>query len=271
MGKLDVDVAGLHHAAGSYRQLQEAARMISPQVVDEVDRIIATHGVMGYPVAVGVVAGLARRQGRLETKAAEFGLYADRFEEHAATYESEDDNAAKRYSEGDRTEGERRSDRADVQSLSNEHPLAPPDSMDDDPPHGKDPRYWLDTSKLIHVPEGELAPYGAKQVGPNLWHPSSDSSYNVTPPPPPAQYPFDARDVVAVPADKLGPANSVQIAEHDGYTYWAPGPGGLTAEPAWPEPQAPIDIRDVLYVPEGELAPWGYIEYLPHWWAPEAD
>jgi hypothetical protein len=39
---------------------------------------------MGYPVAVGVAAGLARRQGPLEAKAAQFGQYSQRFHEHAA-------------------------------------------------------------------------------------------------------------------------------------------------------------------------------------------
>ncbi len=40
------------------------------------NRIIASHGPMGYPVAVGVVTGMARRQAALEAKAADFGQYS---------------------------------------------------------------------------------------------------------------------------------------------------------------------------------------------------
>lgn len=30
----------------------------------------------------------------------------------------------------------------------------------------------------------------------------------------------------------------------------------------------PIDIRDVIRVPSAKLAAWGYVEYLPGWFAP---
>ena len=83
-GKLDVTPADLNNVADQYAELQTAAAAIGPQAVDEVNRIIATHGAMGYPVAVGVVAGLARRQAQVEGKAADFGRYAERFNEHAA-------------------------------------------------------------------------------------------------------------------------------------------------------------------------------------------
>src|SRR4029077_10502400 len=78
-------------------ELQIAAAAIGPQAVDEVNRIIATHGAMGYPVAVGVVAGLARRQAQVEGKAADFGVYAARFREHAAIYQTGDLEGAARY------------------------------------------------------------------------------------------------------------------------------------------------------------------------------
>jgi hypothetical protein len=32
--------------------------------------------------------------------------------------------------------------------------------------------------------------------------------------------------------------------------------------------QTPIDLRDIIQVPPGKLAPWGYVEYLPGWFAP---
>ncbi len=96
-GKLDVNPADLNNAADQYAQLQAAAAAISPQAVDEVNRIIASHGPMGYPVAVGVVAGLARRQAQLAGKAADFGVYATRFNEHAAAYQTGDSEGAGLY------------------------------------------------------------------------------------------------------------------------------------------------------------------------------
>ncbi len=48
----------------------------------------------------------------------------------------------------------------------------PTDKPGEEPPHGEDPRYWLDVTKIIYVLEGELAPSGSVQVGPNLWYPS---------------------------------------------------------------------------------------------------
>ena len=94
-----VNPADLNNAAEQYTELQMAAAAISPQAVDEVNRIIATHGPMGYPVAVGVVAGLARRQAKVEGKAADFGVYATRLNEHAATYVDQDQAGARGYGE----------------------------------------------------------------------------------------------------------------------------------------------------------------------------
>ena len=105
VGKLNVNLPDLTRAAGDYAELQTAAAAISPQAVDEVNRIIATHGPMGYPVAVGVVAGLARWQGPVEAKAAQFGQYSERFHEHAATYRSADHEAAQRFNASDFSEG----------------------------------------------------------------------------------------------------------------------------------------------------------------------
>lgn len=96
-GKLDVRPADLNNVADQYAELQTAAAAIGPQAVDEVNRIIASHGAMGYPVAVGVVAGLARRQARVEGKAADFGRYAERFNEHAASYQAGDLDGVRRY------------------------------------------------------------------------------------------------------------------------------------------------------------------------------
>jgi len=64
-----------------------------------------------------------------------------------------------------------------------------------DLPPGKDPRYWLDVTKVMYAPEGELAPTNSVQVGPNLWYPAPDNPGFAVPAPPPAKYPLDLSDV----------------------------------------------------------------------------
>jgi hypothetical protein len=49
--------------------------------------------------------------------------------------------------------------------------LTPPPQ---DPPHGKDPHYWIDVGKIIYVPDGELAPANTVQIGPNMYCPAPD-------------------------------------------------------------------------------------------------
>ncbi|AGB27277.1 Protein of unknown function (DUF2580) (plasmid) [Mycobacterium sp. JS623] len=97
MAHLDVNPADLLRAADNYAELQLRAAAIGPKAVEEVQRIIATHGPMGYPLAVGVVAGLARRQAALDAKAANFGQYSQRFTEHAAAYRDQDLQGARDY------------------------------------------------------------------------------------------------------------------------------------------------------------------------------
>lgn len=150
-----------------------------------------------------------------------------------------------------------------VQAVDYDMPLSP--ATDTDPPHGKDPRYWIDVTKVIHVPEGQLAPYGTKQIGPGLWYPSNDSTYNVTPPPDPVKYPLDMADIAHPGPGGLGPFGSKELAPG----YFAPGPDPYSPESSWPPPKQPVDIRDIIQVPQGTLAPWGYKEYLPGWWAPD--
>lgn len=116
-GKLNVEPTDLTRVAGEYSGLQTAAASIGPQAVDEVNRIIASHGPMGYPVAVGVVAGMARRQAALEAKAADFGQYSERFLEHAAAYRAGDHLGAERF-----------------EALDFSQSATPPTLGDDDPP-----------------------------------------------------------------------------------------------------------------------------------------
>lgn len=149
-----------------------------------------------------------------------------------------------------------------VQAVDYDVPLSP--ATDGDPPHGKDPRYWIDVTKIIHVPQGQLAPSGYKQIGPDIWYPSDvdRQQYNVTPPPNPVKYPLDVSDIVQKPPGQLGPFGSKELAPG----YFAPAPNPYSPETSWPAPQRPVDIRDIIQVPEGTLAPWGYVEYLPGWW-----
>jgi len=95
--KLNVELGDLNRAANDYAELQARAEAIGPRAIEEVHRIIATHGSMGYPVAVSVVTGLARRQAAVDAQAVRFGEHSRRFTEHAAAYTAQDHENALRY------------------------------------------------------------------------------------------------------------------------------------------------------------------------------
>jgi hypothetical protein len=140
------------------------------------------------------------------------------------------------------------------------------DDKDKPPPHGHDPRYWIDTGLIERIPQGEPAPPGYVQIGPELWYPFLDNQYAVHPPPDPVKHPLDMHDITHVAPGGLGPWGSSELAPG----YFAPDPRRVwDVQPPWPPPQAPIDIRDIIRIPPGELAPRGYREYLPGWWAPD--
>jgi hypothetical protein len=44
-------------------------------------------------------------------------------------------------------------------------PTVPAAPKPKDPPHGKDPRYWIDLDQLKYVPDGKLAPHGVAVLG----------------------------------------------------------------------------------------------------------
>jgi hypothetical protein len=156
--------------------------------------------------------------------------------------------------------------RPGVQALGHDIPLTSPPA---DPPHGKDPRYWIDVTKIIHVPDGQLAPFGTVQIGPGLYYPDPSSRFNYQPPPSPAKYLLGIGDIVSTAPGQLGPSGHELIAQTPQGSYWAPDPGaGYQPAPPWSAPQQPIDVRDVIHVPAGQLAPWGYVEYLPGWFVP---
>lgn len=129
-----------------------------------------------------------------------------------------------------------------------------------DPPHGKDPRYWIDVDQLKYVPDGKLAPNGYVQVGPNLYHPLPGYPPGSTLPP--AKLPLDVEDLVQVKPGQLGPAHTKEILP--GWFTPVPLPGETFSPP-----KQPVDIRDIIQVPKGTLAPYNYFEYLPGWFAPK--
>jgi hypothetical protein len=146
----------------------------------------------------------------------------------------------------------------------------PADTADENPQHGQDPRYWVDSSKIFSVPEGELPPYGSTQIGPGLYYPFEDSQIHLSPPPPAAKFPLDAAEITSTAPGQLGSYRDQILAEMpDGTRYWAPDPSvGDVGPSSFPAPQMPVDFRDVLHVPEGQKAPRGYHEFLPNWWIP---
>lgn len=151
----------------------------------------------------------------------------------------------------------------DVQALGFGPGGAPETPQGQDPPHGKDPRYWIDVGKIIYVPDGKLAPWGTTQIGPNMYYPTG-TPYQSNPPPAPVQHPLDIPDVRVVQPGQLLPP---------GYKLVAPGIGlpdpdaYFQPQPPW-IPKAPVDIRDVIPVGPNALAPWGYVEFMPGWWCP---
>lgn len=96
MGEVNVTPASLLQTADAYNALATRATLIFPQAVTEIQRVIESHGPIGYPTAVGITAGLAVREGPLNAKINDFATYSQRFTEHAATYAREDNRAATR-------------------------------------------------------------------------------------------------------------------------------------------------------------------------------
>jgi hypothetical protein len=152
----------------------------------------------------------------------------------------------------------------DTQALGFGPGGAPQNPPPQDPPHGNDPRYWIDVSKIRYIPEGQLAPYGYTQIGPDLWYPDPHPGYDYTPPPNPVQHPLDIPNIRQVQGNQLLPSGYMQIAPGIG----VPDPDAYF-QPQGPwTPKQPVDIRDIIQVAPGKLAPWGYVEYLPGWFAP---
>ena len=95
MAKLNVNPSLLLGAASDYAELSTRVAQLAPQALTEVQRISNSHGLIGYPTAVGLAAGLAKAEQPVLTKAADFQDYSQRLTEHAATYTDQDQRAAR--------------------------------------------------------------------------------------------------------------------------------------------------------------------------------
>lgn len=142
---------------------------------------------------------------------------------------------------------------------------APQAPLPSDPLHGQDPRYWIDITRIITVPDGQKAPYGTKPIGPGLYYPFDDGMSMSDPPP--AKWPLDNSSITRLDPGQRGPYGTTELVPG----IFAPDPRHTYgAQPSWPAPRQPIDVRDVIHLGKGQIAPWGYVEYLPGWWAPTA-
>lgn len=94
MGHLNVDPTQLLAAAADYSELSIRTALLSPQAAAEVQRIADSHGLIGYPAALGIAAGLANAEQPVLTKASDFQTYSQNLTEHAATYTDQDQRAA---------------------------------------------------------------------------------------------------------------------------------------------------------------------------------
>lgn len=95
MAALNVDPSSLERVAGAYSDLAARMTTIQPQAAAEIQRVIESHGPIGYPTAVGITAALTNADGPLQAKIADFHTYAGRFTEHAQTYTRQDAAAAR--------------------------------------------------------------------------------------------------------------------------------------------------------------------------------
>ncbi len=97
MGKLNVEPAALQAVAARYAELQARLAAIGPQALEEVDRIAASHGRMGFPVALSLLKTITAGSLQLDAKGLQFLAYAERFTGHAAAYTGQDAAGAAGY------------------------------------------------------------------------------------------------------------------------------------------------------------------------------
>ena len=94
---LNVDTNALRGVSATYAQLADRLRAVSPQALTEFQAIAASHGKIGYPFVVGLGIGLTALTEGVESQAARFDQYAQRFNEHATGFEQTDHALAGNY------------------------------------------------------------------------------------------------------------------------------------------------------------------------------
>ncbi|KEF94916.1 hypothetical protein K883_05340 [Mycobacterium sp. TKK-01-0059] len=246
MAELDVNPADLVRFAGAYSELAQRAAQISPQAVDEVQKVIDTHGPMGYPTAVGIAAGLAKAEVPVQAKVADFNTYAQRLTEHADTYTRVDGQDAQRVKALDFS--------TDLPGTGQgkDSPATPLDS--------KDSKAWKPGDKR-HMPY--IAGKGGKGPPNTADAPPWVDIYDRTQDPDQVPHSFVRSDeipgVKVLPPNQLGPApfydehgNEIQYVELSPKSgVWVPQsdfPGAKMYSPG---------------VTPNPLPPYGYDEWLP--------
>ncbi len=91
---VNVNPADLVAVADRYAELSRVARQAPARFVSQVGDVEASHGTMGYPVALGTLAAAAGAQPGLEELAERLSQYSQRFDDSASAYPDEDHTAA---------------------------------------------------------------------------------------------------------------------------------------------------------------------------------
>lgn len=95
-GNLNVNPADLIRASDEYAELSTQAAKFGPHALEEVQKVMTTHGAMGYPLAVGLLQGLAKSEAKITAKANDFLGHSEKLAEHAHTYTRSDHEGATR-------------------------------------------------------------------------------------------------------------------------------------------------------------------------------
>lgn len=96
MGHLDVNPADLLKVADGYAEHATRMGQVPPRLAEQLERVAATHGPMGFPAAFAIGQGIAAKAPEVAAKGADFVQYSQNFATHSGTYVSEDQAGAGR-------------------------------------------------------------------------------------------------------------------------------------------------------------------------------
>ncbi len=130
-GQLNVAPVELLRFAEAYADLGAQTAALVPRATQALQQVIATHGAMGYPVALGIAAGLATQEPALSGKSTDFSEHSRRFTEHADTYAGQDKANAVSYRTGPPlAPGDEEGKDTDAEALSNDVTAVDDDNRD---------------------------------------------------------------------------------------------------------------------------------------------